>query len=196
MAFIFTAEGDPRREQVTETFKAEARVKWAHHTDPATIISGPHKTHGVGARWLIRKADDTVSLVRESELSVWVDRRIALAARTLYQSLSGSALRTGWTALPLSTRTMYTGLATAVLAALDAEDVTPEPKATAGPLKVGDRIRIIMDRHAGANVRSGDVLTVRSVGALMFTTSVPTRAGRYGSYTFRVDAEGTGWVRA
>jgi hypothetical protein len=196
MAFIFTAEGDPRREHVTETFKAEQTVKWAGHINPATIISGPHKTHGVGSRWLIRKADDTVSLVRETELSVWVDRRIALVARTLYQSLSGTALRTGWTALPLSTRTMYTGLAKTVLAALDAEAVTPEPKATAVPLSAGDRIRILEDRHATADVRRGDILTVRTAGDRLFSTSKPVRSNGIGSYVFRLSAEGTGWARA
>lgn len=104
---------------MTTTYEVGQRVKFVGMVQPATILSGPHRTHGA-PRWLIRKADDTVSLVSGTYLSEWYDPRIPLVAQTLYATLSGSAARLRYEALPTDSKAVYTGTASAVLKALDA----------------------------------------------------------------------------
>lgn len=72
MAFIFTPERDPRREQVAE-FKAGDKVKYRSMNQPAEILSGPYKSHGC-ERYLIEKADENVSLVPVTDLERLVPR--------------------------------------------------------------------------------------------------------------------------
>lgn len=187
MAFIFRPDADPRRETVAETYAVGEAVNFRGNVMPATILSGPHKTHGA-QRWLITKADGTVSLVRETELSKWLSRRDAVA-RAMHQALTYKS--SSWAALPNAGQLLYLNAADAVLKALD---VLPEAAAPAkpGPLKTGDRIRILETGHMGANVSRGNVLSVHRVGATVFTAA---HVGRLTSYTFRLDAEGTGWER-
>lgn len=192
MAFIFTSDGDPRGDSMADTYTTGESVTFAGHVMPATILSGPHKTHGTGQRrWLIRKADDMVSLVRESELRKRLTRQ-EVVARALFKSLSVRAV--DWALVPAPSQRTYLNTADAVLRVLDAlpAEVVAKPE----PLRVGDRIRILENQHAAATVDRGDVLRVtRAVVAGRFHTDAPK--SRYQSrWVFHVDAEGTGWERA
>ncbi|WP_328546774.1 hypothetical protein [Streptomyces platensis] len=166
-------------------FKAEQKVKFNGMTMPATIISGPHPTHGAD-RWLIRKADETVSLVKTAELSPIRTRR-EVVAKAIYTGSSYAR----WDAVSPSARTGYLMVADRVLAALAAADADEK----AVPLKSGDRIRILRSGLEFASVSRGDILTVMSVGRDSFKTNAP--AAPVGSqWSFALSNEGKGWERA
>lgn len=170
-------------------FEAGQRVKFTGMVMPATIISGPHPTEGAD-RWLIRKADENVSLVRERELTAVMDRRTAVA-KALFE-------RTGygrWEDASGPSRGGYLSMADAALAAADAH------VDEAAPLAAGDKIRILSHRLHGAQVDVGDVLTVMSIGLadldgeVGFQTNGP-RSPLGGMWHFLLSDEGTGWERA
>jgi hypothetical protein len=79
-----------------------------------------------------------------------------------------------------------------VLAAL--EDAADAEKP--GPLKTGDRIRILRSGLEFATVTAGDILTVTTVGPLNFNTNAPTERGIHAYWTFALSGEGKGWERA
>jgi hypothetical protein len=87
MAFIFTPERDPRRDNVAE-FIAGAKVRYTGMADPAEVLSGPHKTTGTRQRYLIRKADGNVSLVPVTDLERIVPR-LDQVAGTMAMNLFG-----------------------------------------------------------------------------------------------------------
>jgi hypothetical protein len=97
MAFIFTPERDPRRENVA-AFKAGDKVKYRNMTMPAEILSGPHQSPGA-ARYLIRKADGNVSLAPVTYLERIVPR-LDQVAGTLAMVLYGRS----FVSLPPHTR--------------------------------------------------------------------------------------------
>lgn len=165
-------------------YTADQKVRFSGMEMPATIISGPHPTHGAD-RWLIRKADETVSLVKEKELAPILTKREAIA-RTLYKT-SGRT----WAFASESTRTAYREIADAVLAAIkDADDTTT-------PLTAGDSIRITATGLEFANCRAGDVLKVVSVDPTTKKFRTAALRGPYGAYwSFRLSNEGRGWERA
>lgn len=76
--------------------------------------------------------------------------------------------------------------------AADWERVPADP--SPAPLKAGGRIRILQDSLQYANVRVGDILTVRSVSGVRFTTDAPRASGTH-RWSFRADREGTGFER-
>lgn len=86
MAFIFTPERDPRRENMSE-FKLGTKVNYRGMSMPAEILSGPHRSPGT-ARYLILKADGNVSLVPERDLTRIVTR-LDKTAGTLAMNLYG-----------------------------------------------------------------------------------------------------------
>lgn len=163
------------------TFKAEQEVKYAKHEMPATIISGPHPTHGAD-RWLIRKADGKVSLVKAAELSPISDRREAVA-EAMYKGL-GVGYSYTWKNVGYSTRRKYLAVADAVLKVLEA------PR----PLAVGDKIRILKAGLEFASVKVGDVLTVQTIGPRYLGTNAPGYSVR-DRWSFTLSGEGTGWER-
>jgi hypothetical protein len=163
---------------VPAAFKADQKVKYEGMEMPAMILSGPHPTHGED-RWLIRKADGKVSLVRQSALSVPNDRREAVA-EAIYNELSPYAKR--WPEASPVARRRYLNAADALLRTTGAR-----------PLAVGDKIRIQKNFLDHATVSIGDVLTVRVVASETFETDAPTV--RNGNWTFRLAGEGTGWER-
>lgn len=160
-------------------------VNYKGMTMPATIISGPHKTHGA-QRWLIRKADDTVTLARETELSAIKDRR-TLVAEALFASLADSGHWKSFDSLTSYAKSRYFSAADKVMAALDAD----APKA---PLAAGDRIRILKHGLAFAEVAQGDVMKVLRVEGASFHAE--TSNLRRGYYVFALEDEGFGWERA
>jgi hypothetical protein len=113
MTFIFTPERDPRREQVAE-FKAGSKVKYRGMSEPAEILSGPHKTTGARERYLIRKADGNVSLVPVTDIEQIVPR-LDQVAGTLAMTLYGRA----WVSLDLPRRMQVAQAAARVLAIAD-----------------------------------------------------------------------------
>jgi len=63
-------------------------------------------------------------------------------------------------------------------------------------LKVGDKIRILEDRHEGARVFKGDVLEVTEiVNKSTFATDAPRLERIEGDWWFGFDAEGIGWEK-
>lgn len=91
MAFIFTPERDPRRDNMAE-FNAGSKVKYRGMEMPAEVLSGPHKSPGA-TRYLIRKADGNVSLVPEGDISRIVPR-LDQVAGTLAMMLYGRSFVT------------------------------------------------------------------------------------------------------
>ncbi|MET8880543.1 hypothetical protein [Streptomyces rubiginosohelvolus] len=165
-------------------YKADQKVRFTGMTMPATIISGPHPTHGAD-RWLIRKADETVSLVKERELSPILGKREA-AAKFLYQTTGRN-----WAFVGDMQRDAYLKMADQVIAAIKAADDT------ATPLTAGDSIRITASGLEYANVVRGDVLKVVSVDPTTQKFRTAALRGPYGTYwSFRLSNEGKGWERA
>ncbi|MFC9191421.1 hypothetical protein [Streptomyces cyaneofuscatus] len=165
------------------TFKADETIQVKGMTMPGTILSGPHKSPGAD-RWLVRKADGNVSLMKAAELTAMDARREAVA-RSVYEQMSGHR---HWSTLTAVSREPYLRIADAILVALD----TPtEP----GPLKAGDRIRILKTMHDGADVRQGDELTVKVVTDRSFQTDAP-RSYHSRRWYFLLSNEGIGWERA
>ena len=87
MTFIFSPEFDPRREGTTLPYIAGQKVKYFRMSQPAEVISGPHKSPGQD-RYLIRKADGNVSLVPVKELSPYLSREDK-AAVAIYRGVTG-----------------------------------------------------------------------------------------------------------
>jgi hypothetical protein len=87
MAFVFIPERDPRREQMAE-HQVGSKVKYRGMSEPAEILSGPHKTTGARQRYLVRKADGNVSLVPVTDLERIVPR-LDQVAGTLAMNLFG-----------------------------------------------------------------------------------------------------------
>jgi hypothetical protein len=164
------------------TFKKDQQVRYSRMDKPATVISGPHKTPGVWQRYLIEKADGNVSLVPASELSELDGRAEEVAALMWGVIHVGSPWSVSYTS---DVRDRYRAAAEAVLAKL------AEP----APLKVGDRIRILKDRAAGATVCRDDVLTVMRVHGDSIKTDAP-RALYAHTWEFPLSSEGTAWERA
>lgn len=125
------------------TFTVGQSVKFNGMSMPATIISGPHPTHGAD-RWLIRKADGKVSLVKVAELSPVMSRREA-AAYVLFESQTGRK----WGTAATFARTTWLRLADKVLAAADEAAGTVTVKA---PLTAGDKVRILKTGWESARV--------------------------------------------
>jgi len=67
-----------------------------------------------------------------------------------------------------------------------------------GPLKAGDRVRILEDGHQRANVRVGDILTVGAVYGERFVTNAPNPwwPADNATWGFVITDEGIGWERA
>lgn len=163
-------------------YTVDQKVKFSGMTMPATIISGPHPTHGAD-RYLIRKADETVSLVKVGELSPLLTRREAVA-KVAFENTAGRR----WDTLNSYSRTGWLRMADKILAAL--EDAAEDAR----PLTAGDRIRIKKSGLEFASVTAGDVLKVMSVGDTSFNTNAPGQS--FGSqWSFRLDGEGKGWER-
>lgn len=158
-------------------FKADQKVKYDGMSMPATIISGPHATHGED-RWLIRKADNKVSLVKQSALSVFADRR-EIVAEAIFKRLVGGR----WAVASAITRSRYLSAAGDVLAALDTQ-----------PLAVGDKVRILKSGLEHASVSAGDVLAVTRVSDKTFRTEAPGFSSGAG-WEFSYSGHGTGWER-
>ncbi|MFF7408684.1 hypothetical protein [Streptomyces lydicus] len=167
------------------SFKADQRVKFKGMEKPATIISGPHPTHGAD-RWLIRKADETVSLVKAAELTPILSRRDLVA-----KAICEGTTYTRWDSATAMTRIRYLRAADGVLAAL----ATADDDANPAPLAAGDRIRILRSGLEWATVNRGDVLTVMSVDDIDFRTNAPS-APLGSQWTFALNGEGKGWERA
>jgi hypothetical protein len=165
-----------------------AKVTYKGMVMPATIISGPHPTHGAD-RWLIRKADDTVTLARETDLTpVDALRERAAAAAWGTTRLSGVH---GWTDLTPSLRDKYLRIVDAVI-----DELKTEAEPAKRPLKVGDRIRILRAGLDGASVRKGEVITVTLVDeSKLFRAEAPIWKQPRGYWLFSKSAEGTGWER-
>jgi hypothetical protein len=168
------------------TYTDGQKVKFSGMVMPATIISGPHQTHGA-ERWLIRKADGMVSLVKGTELSAVLSRREAVA-KVVYESQTARR----WDTASSYSRTGWLRVADKVLAAL--EDAADAEKP--GPLKAGDKVRILRSGLEFATVTAGDILTVTTVGPLNFNTNAPTERGIHAYWTFALSGEGKGWERA
>ncbi|MFE1763087.1 hypothetical protein ACFW81_02525 [Streptomyces angustmyceticus] len=166
-------------------FKAEQKVKFSGMAMPATIISGPHPTHGAD-RWLIRKADETVSLVKTAELSPILSRR-EVVAKAIYSHAGVHR----WETVSWTTRIGYLRMADEVLTALDV--VTTDERARS--LQAGDRIRILRSGLEFANVRVGDILTVMAVRENDFKTNAPASPQVGDQWTFALNGEGKGWER-
>lgn len=66
---------------MAETFAVDAKVKVRGMNQPGTVLSGPHKSPGHD-RYLVRKADGNVSLIKSTELDKLVPR-IDVMAGTL-----------------------------------------------------------------------------------------------------------------
>ncbi|MDX2590970.1 hypothetical protein PV343_01350 [Streptomyces sp. WI03-4A] len=160
-------------------FKVDQQVMYKHMTMPATILSGPHPTHGRD-RWLIRKADGKVSLVPQTDLAEITERR-DLAAKAIYDSLGGSYGYT-WRTVSIATKRRYLLAADAVLKALDSKP----------PLAVGDRIRILKRNAQYATVSVGEVFTVNGVNTERVSVK---RRDSTGSWSFRMNTEGVDWER-
>ncbi|MFJ4960969.1 hypothetical protein ACIP6P_00620 [Streptomyces sp. NPDC088729] len=169
------------------TFKADETVTVKGMTMPGTILSGPHKSPGAD-RWLVRKADGNVSLMKGVDITA-MDARRETVARSLYAQMSGIST---WTSLTLSMQESYLRIADGILGALD--------KTKPGPLKEGDSIRILADRVEGANVRKGDILTVISpnyyANGKTFTTDAPRSSYSTRRWYFGHSGEGVTWERA
>jgi hypothetical protein len=112
MAFIFTPERDPRREQVAE-FKTGDKVRYRNMTVPAEILSGPHQSPG-RERYLIRKGDGYVSLVSASDIERVVPR-IDQVAGTLSMVLYGRS----FVSLPRDTQLQVAQAAARAIAIAD-----------------------------------------------------------------------------
>ncbi|MEU9560337.1 hypothetical protein [Streptomyces fumanus] len=172
------------------TYTVGEKVKYAKMRDAAEILSGPHASQNGTDRYLIKKADGNVSLVKVTELTA-VDSRLDLVAETLHRALYGCGLRSKTS---YSGRKMYV-IADAVLYALDKD--APIKK---GPLKKGDRIRITETGHNGASVDRGDILIVQDPDfhgdGSVFTTNAP-KATSYSAkvWYFTHHSEGNGWER-
>ncbi|MBA9050801.1 MULTISPECIES: hypothetical protein [Streptomyces] len=155
--------------------------------DAAEVMSGPHPSPGVD-RYLIKKADGNVSLVKVSEISE-IDSRRDMLAEAAHKAVYFRSLTTG---SAYSVEKSYR-IADAVIAALDSEPAAPRPLAD------GDRIRILRTKLNGARVAAGDVLTVRSADYHGDGTTLTTDAPRdplRAVWYFRHTDEGTGWERA
>lgn len=164
------------------TFTEGQKVSYAGMAMPATIISGPHPSPGAD-RYLIRKADENVSLVKAGELSELLSRREVVA-----RAINSVECPYGLYSLsPTGTRNLFRKV-DAVLAALDA--MPPE-----APLAAGDSIRILKSGLDDAAVLAGDVLKVITVGRSGFTTNAPSSPHVYASWSFNLADEGTGWER-
>jgi hypothetical protein len=151
---------------------------------PAEIISGPHPTHGAW-RWLIRKADNTVTLARESELSPVDDRR-ERAAEAAYHAASYHSRSVSWSDAAATIRAKYLRVADAAIAELE------KPTAKR-PLRAGDRIRILRAGLEFAEVKRGDVLPVLDV--VGDSLHAKTHKLERGYYIFSLAGEGAGWER-
>ncbi|MGW1859345.1 hypothetical protein [Streptomyces collinus] len=160
-------------------FKVDQQVMYKHMTMPATILSGPHPTHGRD-RWLIRKADGKVSLVPQTDLAGITERR-DLAAKAIYDSLGGSYGYT-WRTVSIATKRRYLLAADAVLKALEAKS----------PLAVGGRIRNLKRNAQFASVAVGEVLTVKDVDSTHVRVN---RLTTHGTWAFRLNSEGVDWER-
>jgi hypothetical protein len=165
------------------TFTEGQKVSYKGMSVPATIISGPHASPGAD-RYLIRKADENVSLVKEGELSVALSRREVVA-----RAICSVERPYGWLSLSIEGKCKLFRKADAVLAALDA--MPPE----VAPLAVGDSIRILKRGLGDAAVSAGDVLKVTTVGHSGFTTNNPASLFVHASWSFKLADEGTGWER-
>jgi hypothetical protein len=173
------------------SFKAEQKVKYSGMEMPATVISGPHPTHGAD-RWLIRKADGKVSLVAGAKLEAIAEPREAVARIIVNHMASFS-----WDASGHSTRAKGLRAADAILAKLE-ELPKASPEA---PLAAGDKIRILRRGLQGARVEVGDVLTVLNPNyeSISGRPGIRTDAPRSTSgmtWTFHNSELGTGWERA
>lgn len=166
-------------------YEAGQKVKFTGMAMPATIISGPHPTHGAD-RWLIRKADETVSLVKDKELSPVLTRRDAVA-KAIYEGTTGRL----WSQALRYTRDGYYRLADHAIKAYEAADADTK----AAPLAVGDSIRILETRHDLADVIRGDILRVTSVSGDCFNTNAPRQARLGAQWVFQLENEGRGWER-
>jgi hypothetical protein len=113
MAFIFTAENDPRREHVA-TFEVDAKVKVRGMNQAGTVLSGPHKSPGHD-RYLVRKADGNISLIKSTELEKAVPR-IDIMAGTLAIVLYGRS----YVSLDYPTRMKISRVAARALVIADA----------------------------------------------------------------------------
>jgi hypothetical protein len=119
MAFIFTPERDPRREQMAE-YKPGSKVRYRDMTMPAEVLSGPHKTTGARLRYLIRKADGNVSLVPVTDIERIVPR-LDQVAGTLAMVLYGRS----YVSLDLGTQVKLAQAATRTLAIADSTKGQP-----------------------------------------------------------------------
>ncbi|MEU0245153.1 hypothetical protein ABZ192_12610 [Streptomyces sp. NPDC006235] len=147
---------------------------------PATVISGPYPTHGA-ARWLICKADNTVTLARESELAPIRDQRERVAAAA-YRAATDQT----WPPALWGTRSKYLRVADAAIAELE------KPTAKR-PLRAGDRIRILRAGLEFAEVKHGEVLSVLDV--VGDSLHAKTNKLERGYYIFSLAGEGAGWER-
>ncbi|MGW2591678.1 hypothetical protein ACWCXC_15635 [Streptomyces sp. NPDC001515] len=162
-------------------FKAEEKVKYARMAMPATILSGPHNSPGHD-RYLIRKADGNVSLVKFTELSPLApeDPRVEVLTRALMVSYEIASE---------SMRESFRVKAKRLLATIDRASA-PEPE----PLTKGSRIRILKRSAEGAIVREGDVLEVVHVTRHYVCTEAP-RSLRNRNWAFQLSGEGDLWER-
>lgn len=62
-------------------------------------------------------------------------------------------------------------------------------------LRVGDKIRILEDRHHGARVVKGDVLKVEKVHEDFFETEAPRLVHIKDTWQFEYEDEGSGWEK-
>jgi hypothetical protein len=163
-------------------FKPDQTVTYEGMRDPATVISGPHASQA-GERWLVRLADGNVALVRGARLKPLDDRRERVA-RIIRTGIVG---RDRWDTASATGKDQYRAVADAVLAELDAK---PKPS----PLAVGEQIRILKHNHNGAQVLTGDILTVKSLRDSSFYTDAPRSLRPH--WIFSLCSEGSGWERA
>jgi hypothetical protein len=106
MAFIFV----PRGENV---FEVGSKVSYRGMDMPAEVISGPHRSPG-RSRYLIKKADDNVSLVSEADLKRVIPREEQVANAIAVQ-VYGRGLST----LPVGYRYAATRAAIQAIAVAD-----------------------------------------------------------------------------
>lgn len=161
------------------SYVAGDKVKYARMDKPAEILSGPHPSPGAD-RYLIRKADGNVSLVKFGELEPLDPRRDKLA-QTIY------------TAFVRSTPWSHASGAFKVRA-YEAADAVLADQAKPRALAKGDQIRVTRSGLEGADVRVGDVLTVEEVNGAYFYTDAP-RARYQHRWIFMLSNEGRGWER-
>lgn len=168
------------------TYNAGDKVKYAKMRDAAEILSGPHASQGGVDRYLIKKADGNISLVKVTELSERDTRRddlIEAVHKALYYRSTLTASE--------HSRSKTNRVVDAVLAVLG-EDVKP-------PLAKGDRIRILKDGLEFAQVNAGDILTVQDPDhyrdGKVFTTNAPRASYRRDFWYFQLSGEGEGWER-